>query len=443
MRSLVALSLLGCVAGAQTPPIRPTTPDVPAFQGFTVTKVPSTIGDEPLTADEAVKIAIANQPQLRAAFNQWLAAQARAQQARSDLLPQFALTYGASNQSVLQGQDNSTGGLGFRSNGAVTVSQLLFDFGRTRSFARQQGSLSRAAEWGYAGAVNDTSLAVRSSFYGLKRATQLEAVSESNLENRKSQLALADARLNSGFGAPADLLRAKNSLAEATIALTNARAATVSARILLALDLGVDPRTPITLVDSEEPQTPNDMDAMIGVALEKRPEMKEAKAAIDASGHGLNLARQTNAPVINLSASLAARGAEDPLVNQTSNVGITFSWPIGDGGLTAGRMKEARANLDTSRQSLRGLSQAIAGEVIQASVELQASEQRLATAEVQVANAKEMVRIAVGRYSGGIGTFTELTDAQDALFQADRNFTNAIADLQIARAALRRAIGEM
>ena len=59
----------------------------------------------------------------------------------------------------------------------------------------------------------------------------------------------------------------------------------------------------------------------------------------------------------------------------------------------------------------------------------------------QVTNALEGVRLATGRYRGGVGTFLEVTDAQAALVLAQTNQVNAETALQSQRAALQRAIG--
>ena len=443
MRRLLLPLLLASTATAQTPPVKPQTPDVPVFPDFSIPSVPSTIGTEPLTADEAVRVAIANQPELRTQRDQWIAAEGRAEQARAGLLPRLTLSYSETSQSVFKGQalSNGTNGLGLRANGAIAVSQLLYDFGRTRAFARQQGSLAVAAQWQYRQAVSNTSLSVRRSFYGLARAIELQKSADANLKNRNAQLALADARLKSGLGAPSDFLNAKNAVANATNALTLARGATVTARIALALALGVDPRTPITLADSDEAEPKGDLGDLIDAALTNRPEFNGARADVDAQKHGLALAHRTNAPTISLTASFNSRGTNDPFLNQSSNLGIVFSWPVGDVGLTSGSIKQAKANLDASRSNLKGLTQSITGEVVQASIDEQSAAQRLETAQAQLANAKELVRVATGRYQGGIGLFTDVIAAQDALFQAEGNVSTARADLQVARAALRRAIG--
>ncbi len=436
------LLLLPASLFAQTPPIKPTTPDVPVFPGLIIPQIPSTIGNEPLTADEAVAIAQRMRPALRAAFEDVKAARGRRDAARAEFLPQFTLTYSGSQVRVLKGQQFAgSQGVGFRSQSGLSVSQLLYDFGRTRAFVRQQRALATAAEHGFATALLDAEFTTRQAFYALQRASEQEQAANGNLENRNAQLALANARLESGLGAPADLVRAKNSVAEATIALTSARTATIAAKISFCRLLGVDPRTPITLAPSQERQTEGDVTSLAITAIESRPEIRQADANIRALSGGLDFARRSNAPTLTFSANISTRGETDPLTNQTSSVGIGFSWLIGDGGAGAGRTREAKANLAAAKADLEGLVQQIVGEVVQASVEVTAAEQRLTASLVQLQNAKELVRISEGRYKGGIGTFLEVVDAQDALFAAERNVSAATADLHTARASLRRAVG--
>ena len=445
MRLVVPVLLFCGASHAQTPPIRPNTPDVPVFPGFVVPLggVNQEIGREPLTAEEAVQIALRLQPALLSDFQAMRAARARADQSRAALVPQFSIGYNASDVQIVRGSEFSgSAGTGFRSSGSVSVTQLLFDFGRARSLVRQQSSFARVAEHDYSQSQMDVAVSVRRAFYGHRQSLRLQEVSESNLATRRSQLALADARLNSGLGAPADLLRAKNAVAEATLALTSARTAAVASRMGLALSIGVDPRTPIALAESSEDAPGEDVEALIGSALSQRPEILSATAEVAANRHGLSFARSSNSPTLNFVASLNSRGGNDPLRDQTSSVGIGFNWPIGDGGLGAGRAREARAGLAGAEARLVQVTQSVVAEVVQASVELEAAEQRLTVALIQVQNAKELVRISEGRYSGGIGQFLEVTDAQDALFSAERNLANAEAGVQVARAALRRAIGQ-
>jgi OMF family outer membrane factor len=195
------------------------------------------------------------------------------------------------------------------------------------------------------------------------------------------------------------------------------------------------------LAESSEAEVAASVDDLVVTALQERPDVQQALAEVRASGHALSFARATNAPSVSVFSTFSTRGTQDPLLNQTGSVGVNFRWTLSDGGLGAGRTREARAQLESSRALLESLQQTVVGEVVQAHVDLEAAEQRLLTAQAQVANAQELLRISTGRYQGEVGTFLEVTDAQDAVFSAERNLANALADVQVARAALRLAVG--
>ena len=126
--------LLPVCATAQTPPIKPTTPDVPVFPAFSISTLEQRLAGEPLTVEEAVAIALETRPSRDADLAAYQASRARLAAARSDLLPQLSLNYSGTQVRILRGQQFAgSQGIGFRSQGSVAVSQLLFDFGRTRA----------------------------------------------------------------------------------------------------------------------------------------------------------------------------------------------------------------------------------------------------------------------------------------------------------------------
>jgi outer membrane protein TolC len=74
---------------------------------------------------------------------------------------------------------------------------------------------------------------------------------------------------------------------------------------------------------------------------------------------------------------------------------------------------------------------------------LQAALQRLSLADVEVANAQELLRISEGRYEGGLGLFLDITNAENSFVSAKRNLSQADADVQRARARLAASIGKI
>lgn len=431
----------------QTPAIRPNTPDVVIPPATVLVGGPSVV----LTADEAVAIALKRQPALLVAIANGVAAAGRAKQARAGLQPQLSLNGNTSQQAALRGQQLNAAGVGGgqeplgtftpRSTTSLNVSQLLFDFGRAKSAAGQQNALARAIE-SIADRVSlDTSLAVRQAFYDYRQAEESLKVAEANVANRQSQLALANARLDSGLGSPSDYIFAKTALADAAISLTNSRAQVEIARVNLAFQIGLTPTDRVEGKESEEKKPVGDLPGFLERATQLRPELREAQDRFKAAQQALTNAKSTNAPRLDFVGNVASRGGSDPLTNQTTTLGLNLSWTFGDGGQTVGRVREASAQRESAAQNLTAINQQVTREVANAYTALIAAEQALEIAKVQAANAKELVRITVGRYQGGVGNFLDVTTAQNSLFSAERNLVQTTLDVQRAIATLNRAIG--
>jgi outer membrane protein TolC len=326
--------------------------------------------------------------------------------------------------------------------GAATVRQLLFDFNHTRDLVRQAAALERVAAANLTRVQSDLILQVKQAFYTFTQNQRLVTVNESNVRNQQDHLDLAQARLNSGLGLPVDVVRAQTTVADAILNLNVARNNASLSRVNLALLMGIDPRTPIQPAETGEPAVSSkDVNALVQTAMTQRPDLLQAQANLRAAEYGVNAAKTTNAPALTASLNLSTRGPDFPPGNDFFTVGANIVWDPFDGGLTTGRVREARANREAAQAQLTGTQLAVTSDVSQAYLNLRTAEQRVVTADAEVANAEESVRLAAGRYRSGIGTFIDVTDAQSALLTAQTNRVNAQSAVDQARAALARAIG--
>ncbi len=439
----LALLALSAVCFAQTPPIKPQTPDVRIPPPVTLPAAPAgveALGAQPLTVDEAAALAVRRVPAVAIARANVEAAAGRTEQTQSGLLPQLSATGGLNEQRQVRGV---AGGANRFSLG-VGAEQLLFDFGRTRSQVRQSQAFERATRFGLGRTEHEVALQARLAFVNYAEAVRLVEVSDANVANRLRQLQQAEARVDAGIGAPADMVRAKTNLADAVLSLELARSGALNSRVLLAERLGVDPRTPITPATTESAPLDvqvEDVNGMVEMALTARPEILEAQQRLLAAGIGVAVARLVNAPRVTAVADLNSRGVDNPLDSVSTSIGLFVSWNFFDGGRAAGVRREAQAEEQVARATLQEVSQTVVSDVSRASVDVRTAQQRVETADVQVANAVELLRISEGRYQGGIGQFLEVTDAQASLFTAQRNLTQAQSDLRRAQARLRRSIG--
>ncbi len=405
-----------------------------------VLPVPDSVPDElqkPLSAAEAAQIALHRQPAQVAAQQNVKAAAARSVQSAAALWPSLAVTGGYTD--TVQSPNGSTRSTDGFTTG-VTMRQLLFDFERTRHLARQAAAQETAARAGLTRSQADLVQQVKQAYYAYAQALRLTTVAEANLRNRQEHLRAAQARVNSGAGLPIDVVRAETSVANAIQTLTNARNTEMVSRITLVTLMGLDARTPLTLDEQPEAVLEDaDLSRLIDTALRRRPEIIQADASIRALRSGVQAARVAGAPSLVGSLGVGLRSDHFPPDQTTVTVGVALQWNLFDAGLTDGRTGEARANLAGATAQRDALLQAITAEVSQAWLTLRSAEQRVITAESEVSNAEEALRLAQGRYQAGVGVFLDVLDAQTSLVTAQTNRVNAISAINIARVALARA----
>ncbi len=404
-------------------------------------QVPAEVSNRPLSADEAARIALAYQPNVKVARAGVNAASGRRVQATSGLLPSLGTTGTYTN--VFLAPVGVVPNVGATSGFQLTASlqQLVFDFNHTRDLVRQASALQRSATANLTRVQSDTVLLVKEAFYQYGQAQRLVTVNEANVTNTQSQLDLAQARLKTGLGLPADVVRAQAQVASAIFDLNLARNAASLASVNLAQQMGIDPRTPICLAETNEPAiAAADPCALNEQALKCRPEMLQAISNVKAAEFAVSAAKTYNSPEFSANAGLLERGSDFPPGNNTLTYGFAMQWYPFDSGLTAGKVEEARANLTAAQADLESTKLGVTSDVSQSYLNLMTAEQRVTTAEAEVANAQEALRLVEGRYKSGLGTFLDVIDAQTAFTTASTNKVNAQSEVNQARAALAHAI---
>ena len=437
---------------------------------------PAELTLEPMTADEAARLALNHQGNVTIAAHQIESQKGVTTVARAPYFPnvstsmtyldnlvnnrtgnsnQISATVAASNNSNATSNDttgssnlgsNIIGSGGVSVSNPVTVSaslrQLIWDFDRTRFQVAQSKELEQAAAANYTQVQYDTIYNVKNSYYNWVQADRLLAVYRGNMEAQRKHLAEAQARFRQGVALPSDVTQAQTNVSQAVLNVTSADVNVTIARTTLANQIGIDPRIPLRPSDSHERTVQvADSQELYNVAMDKRPELAFAEAAIRANVFAVEAARRTNAPSISANIQYVAFGNSFYPTQNTLNFLLTLSWNPFDGGVTAGRVKQAEETLIISRAQLENYRNQVIMEVSQAFANMRGAEQRVMTAELQVASSEATVNITAARYRAGLGTFLELVDAQQAALQSAINRVNAQLNLEQTRAALNHALG--
>ncbi len=419
---------------------------------FTVGYSPVHAGTQ-LTLRECVDTALKNQPAIRAAQGNVSAGAGRETQAASPYFPQVSASTGYSDTHSL----GAFGGESVTKSYTTTlqVNQLLYDFGKTGNALDAARWSTRSSQRDLERTVQDVILNVKQAYFALLQAGKLVLVAKKTMEQTESHLKQARAFFNAGSKPRFDVTRAEVDVNTANLNLINARTSVRIRTIALNNAMGIDPGQKTEIEEELPPvsSVPALEQAQID-ALKNRPEMLKAEADIEAARARVR-AEQTNyLPTLSVSGAYSwAKGTTDLGefqgiffsfdVRNSWNAGVMLTVPLFQGGLTKGRVSEARANLIVLEAQQDATRQSILLEVNQSYADMESAKVRIDVMDSSLQKARENLELAQGRYEAGIGPYIEVTDAQLAAVQAETDYVQAQYDYQLSVARLLKAMGRM
>jgi outer membrane protein len=407
-----------------------------------------------LTLQEAQRLALERQPQLRAARSSTQAAEGRVEQSRSGLLPQLSATAGYERTTnnflfrpggiVRAGAEASWSAFNFFDTSA-TLSQLLWDFGQTSNRWRSTQASARATADQERSTGQQIVLQVRTAFFNTVAFKELLAVARETLANQRNHLAQIEGFVQAGTRPPIDLSQAQADFANAEVQVVNADNAYQRSKVLLNQAMGVEgPIDYDVASESLPPQQGEDgaLEALLQSALAARPEIASATEQVKAQQLLIQSARGSYGPTIAAGASINQTSlAGMNYIGWNAAVGVTLTWNLFQGGLTNGMIHEAEGNLGFAAAQLDLLRQQVRVDVDQALLAIRAAKAALSSARKALVAARQRLSLAEGRYQNGSGSVIELGDAQIAASNAAAQVVQTDFQLATSRAQLLFAVG--
>lgn len=260
------------------------------------------------------------------------------------------------------------------------------------------------------------------------------------------------ARVNEGETAPLEL-----NLLRVEVDRLRSRRALVEGRLQVALLklkslAGIQASEPLRLREEirtpQLPPLPGSLEAAIEIALRTRPDLRFARLTEEAAQAGLRLARAQSAP--DLTAS--ARYTTNRSVFDSTPVGpiadrdrlLTFGVSVGIPvfNTNQGAKQEAALAIDQAQKRREFLEQLVRSEVTAAYARYDASNKALITFEQGViGRSTENIHAIRAAYQLGEFRITDLLTEQRRLLDAQREFTESLAERYRALADLQTAIG--
>lgn len=304
---------------------------------------------------------------------------------------------------------------------------------------------------------SDFMFAVKSAYWGLARAREVEKAVLENVSQVTEHLKDVRAFFDQGLLTKNEVLKTELQLANAELMRIDARNAVEVARTSLNSLIGLPLETELELTTTAESlaatlpaeETTGDRAAevLIQTALTDRPELKSAEFRIKASEAGVKAARSGWYPQVFLLGNvyyLRPNPRLMPSENRfygTWDIGLSLSFDIWNWGQTRSQARQAEAQLAQARDARKLLGDQAALEVTQSRLALSQARQKTTVVAHAVVQAEENLRITRERFRQGVALNTDVIDAEVALFQAKINRTQAAIDLVLAQARFEKALG--
>ena len=402
----------------------------------------------PLTLDAAVRIALDNNPLLRAAREGVAAAREAVGEARAPYFPRIS---GIGGFGRLEAHDlvvTGTRGIDIGPDNSYTFLGILtwdiYDFGYRHAQLKAAMARATAAGEEAARARQDIALNVSLAFHTLRAADENLDAAKRAAERAEEHVRLARERQALGASPEADVLRARVEAGNARLELVRAHSQVRLARGDLNTAMGLPVELPVDVAaPAEEILAPDQVDltAAFDRALYNRPELRRQLARVDEARRSADAARASLYPRLTLDAFYLQQGQTFFPEGRAWLYGAFIQYPLFEGFATRRRLSRSKAELRQAEAEAADAVLQVRSEVWTTLQQLREAWEAVAAAALLVEDSNESLRIAVERYSVQAGTVTELLDAQAALVRAEASLIRARADYRSASARLLRAQG--
>lgn len=415
-------------------------------------------GADMLSRADAVRTALKANPEVLKSREQIKLFDGRIAEEKAAALPNitsFGTVYRYSDPAFLNSPslDSLTAGLGavlkpVASNifeGGLEVRQTLYSFKlgkaiRAAHLARQLGGAElRRAE-------QQIALETVQAYNALLFATELVRVQKNALEQKERHLEITRNRRAAGVATELEVLRAQVNVENQRAEQTRAEGSVELARAQLNALMIRPMDSPITTTDTLKYEAANfTPEEVIREALASRPDLEVAELSQGVREQLIGVAKAETKPSVDFIGNFgrSTRKPENFFGNDYSKwtAAVNLRFPIFDGRRAAGRMAQAEAEAGKARQDRLALENRIRLQAVDAMVKLNLAARLITAAQLNVTQAAKAFEMTEANYKYGAATALDVTDAQNALLQAEITLAQALQQHADARALVNFMMG--
>jgi len=328
------------------------------------------------------------------------------------------------NVQAQRGRTTSSGTLATGSGFGVGLSTSfeLDVWGRLRRGERSVQDQLLSSQYGRDTVALTVAASVARAYFAVRALDAQLIASQGILEAADQSLALAKKRANAGIAPELDIYQAGSLRAQSAAQaseIQRQRATFVHALGVLTgkLDLEIAPGT-FTAIPVP-PVTPPGLPSEL---LERRPDVRQAEANLEAASERIGLAKGSEFPALVLTGTYGTIGSQvDQLFStgaRTWSIGAGLAGPILDGGRYKARTEQAEAQARQAQGAYEGAVRNAFRDVVDAISNVKHASDTEVDLRDLVDQSQKALHIAELRYEHGYSAYLEVLDAQRTLNDA-------------------------
>ncbi|MEE8044683.1 MAG: TolC family protein [Thermodesulfobacteriota bacterium] len=402
-----------------------------------------------MTLSQLVDIALANNPTTQIAWEDARATAAAWAEARGLYYPKISGSAGYFNA---RDGGSSAGGAAFDEqygNIGLSLNYLLLDFGGREAEIDAARLALLNANWNQNQAIQNVLRDVADVFYKYIGSKALVLADEINLQEAQTSLEAAELRLEAGVGTLPDVLQARATLAQVQLNLVEDIGDVEIYRGLLASVVGW-PANTIFDVSKQVGELPlealrDNVNDLIDIGMKNRPALAAVQASVREKEAELREAKSEFFPDISATAQVfrfwVRPDGESSEYFTNYLLGVQLQVPIFQGFTLINAVRQASAELESARASLRLQEQIVIDEIWNSYYKFRTAVQSVEAADVLLVSSIESYDASLTGFRSGVGDIIELLNAQTTLAEARAEQVQNTTDVFTSYANLINAIG--
>jgi outer membrane protein TolC len=397
-----------------------------------------------VTLDEAIRLALRNQPAVIQARGDVSVAAAGRREAVGNWLPSLSVSSSMSTSSSERfdpATQLTVSGSSTSASAGLSAGLELFDGFRRFAQTRAANAGQASADAALVTQEFQVTLQTKQAFFNALAGEELVRVSETRIRRADEQLKVARDKLAAGSATRSDTLRSTVELGNARLQLLNAQTQRANAIASLSRLIGVD--GPVTPVPDESLYAlePFDRGALETELLGAAPTVLAAEAAREAAQAQVAVTRAQYMPSLSASYSRSFAGSDFGSLNPSWNARLSLSWSLFNGFTRETSVARVHASRDAAEARVADTRRQAAAQLTQFVNLLEAARARIDIGVASTAAGQEDLRVQNERYRLGAATIVEVLASQLALDEAEVALVQARLDFLVAKAQLEALLG--